>query len=261
MTKTFSDWLTQKNMQQRFECWMVSFGVVKKQQSHAGEVKGRCGFVNKEKLFCDLEKDIKHKIDQGVTGRSSIYNALLKEGKIPSYLGGPITLQSFGVHFTRATKNYTRLLSTDKTRISETKKSRKILDLFDSGVSEVDIFKYHGFARSHIYTVLIRYGRTKKRDLGNRIDKGSLKLTRITEMLIAGIDKHRIVEQTGSTLKYVDELIRWRNNAFKFLGNGSAKNALELCQLIPLSKVHAESLIREFYDNQNNVEKAAKWLV
>ncbi|QOJ19515.1 MAG: hypothetical protein HRU77_01665 [Gammaproteobacteria bacterium] len=213
--------------------------------------KGNCIIEDRLKPTRDLRKDIQAKIESGIVGRGIIYKELLKEGKIPVKDGKPMEIKAFGLHLAKVIKKLEETRNFDKNSLPSGKKAKEILRLFDSGVSEIDIMHVHGFARCTTYATLVKFGRIKKRNHANSIRKDRQKMPKITQMLKDGRNITDICNQLGTSRKYVNDVIRYRRKAFRLLENESAKNALELCQLIPLSNVYAESLIREFLELKN----------
>lgn len=235
--------------------WLTSFGLIPSANiatvTNAAVKKGNCSIDDKAKPTRELRKDIQEKIESGIVGRGNIYQKLLNEGKIPVKDGNPMSIKAFGLHLAKIVEKLEKSQSFDRDSIPAGKKSRKILELFDSGVSELEISQVHGFTRDHTYITLVKYGRTEKRSHQNSLRKDQLKLLKITQLLIAGCDIEDICKQVNTSRKYVNDVIRFRRNAFKFLSNGAAKTTLELCQLVPVSTVHAESLIAEFLNEKD----------
>jgi len=238
--------------QQQQNIWLQSFGIcgqVITKPTRAELIKGKCSFYNDASGSNELRAHIKEKIEAGCVIRGDAYKALLKEGKIPENDGKPIAVRSFGIRFTKVMKELGK--SKPKDKPAEHTNARKMIDLFDSGMKEIDIIKIHGYSRSQVYTTLLRYGRVKKRSFSNSLRVDELKIPKITKMILDNVNKKEISKRVCVTLRYVEQIIREREKAFRLLSSGEVKTAVSLGQAISVSNVYAESLVREFMERKN----------
>lgn len=222
--------------------WLTLLGVTKAPtiEPKASKIKrhGNCFIEDKYKETRQLKRDILAKLKKGMAGCNNIFKALLEEGKIPAKNGKLMTIKAFREHYRYSVRS--NRIDVSQSPRGELQKS--IVDLFDSGVSEQDIYRKHGFDRTHVYSTLIMCGRIKKRDRAYRIESGLVKIGRINDMLKKTGDVCAIAKETGATKKYVRQLKLARVRTIQFLNDGMPID--EICLTVGISRVHAEYIKR-----------------
>lgn len=216
---------------QQSNSWMVSLGV----QSLNSDFEYH---HRKTEIIQQLKAEIIKKIDAGIAGRENIYKALLAEDKIPVFDEATMTIKAFGRHL------YSVLMTKARSGGPTGEKAKKIVDLFDGGVSEDDIVKNHGFDSSYAYVTLVKYGRIEKRSHAISKRHDSLMLFKVDALLKDGLSVVEISQRTGAAKKYVQTLRLVRRKAISLLDKG--KSAHEVCVSVRgISKNYAQHLERE----------------
>ena len=223
--------------------WLSCFGLIEAPVTEPkvsnAKRHGNCFIEDKYKETRQLKADILDKLKHGVAGRGNVFKALLSEGKIPEKNGNAMNIDTFSEHYRFVKKKF----GVDIAAMPKGELRKRIVDLFDSGVSESDISKVHGFYRTHVYSTLIMCGRIKKRDRAHRLESGSVKIGRINELLKTSGDVSAIAEKTGTSRKYVRQLKLARTRTISLLNNG--KSIDEICEAVEISRVHAEAIAKE----------------
>jgi len=232
-------------MQQQSNSWLGAFGVMEAPiiEPEASKAKrhGNCYFENKYKETRQLKADILEKLNSGMAGCINVFNALLEEEKIPAKNNGdPMSIKSFRAHY----GNTVRTNRVDTINLPRGVKQKQIVDLFDSGVSEPDIWFEHGFDRTHVYNTLIMFGRIEKRDVSNRFTIGSRLCGEVNEMLKTSSDVKFISQKTGASEKYVRNIRCVRRKAVELLNKGKSADEVKV-SLKRISRNYARRLEKE----------------
>jgi hypothetical protein len=192
----------------------------------------------KTRIIQQLKADIAEKIDAGISDRASIYKALLDEDKIPVFDGNVMTIKAFGVHLCSVSVTKT------KNCVPTGEKAKKIFDLFESGVSEDDIVKKHGFDDTYVYVTLVKYGRIKKRSHANSKRHDSILLLKMDALLKSNLSVAEISKKTGASKKYITNLRCVRNKAVQLLKKGKTSDEVRI-SLKRISLNYARHLEKE----------------
>jgi len=231
--------------------WLISFGLMQIPDSNIPNTdidrRGNCVVDDKTKTMRQLKDDIKEKIKQGVAGRINIYDALLAEKNIPLNDGKHMTIKAFGCHLLAVTRNIEKIKKPKdiyEIKAPKGQKAKRIIDLFEQGVSEADITQIHHFERSYVYCTLVKYGRVLKRTHSGSVKHGTAKLLKIDKLLKnGGFSIKDIALETGASIKYVRQLKLERSKAIDLINRGKSDN--EICVLIKISAVYAEHLRKD----------------
>lgn len=222
---------------QQHDSWMVSFGA---HRVTTQETIDTDAHNIKTRIIQQLKANIAEKIDAGISGRASIYKALLDDDKIPVFDGDVMTVKAFGLHLCSVSATKT------KNCAPTGKKAKKIFDLFESGVSEDNIVKNHGFDDTYVYVTLVKYGRIKKRSHASSKRHDSMLLLKVDALLKSDLSVTEISGKTGASKKYVTNLRCVRKKAVELLNKGKSSDEVRVSLRISLNYArHLEKEVKK----------------